>query len=399
MDPEPPERLTSSDLKGSINPGHDDLHSFIWKITSRCNLNCTYCFVYNSVDQLWRQQPPRMSDDTARQTARRVREYLEARGKHDVMIIFHGGEPMIGGVRALSRLVQIIDEELPADNFKVSLSMQTNLLLFDDEVGAFLLERDIRVGVSIDGPPEVNDRFRVDHQGRPSSVTLTRKLDLISAPRYRRIFSGFLCVVDVTASPVDVLDYLASWNPPAIDFLLPHQNHDRPPPGKQSDLEAVPYGTWLCAAFDRSLQLKSRPQIRIFDTLLRLMAGYPSLVETFGLQPNTLVVVETNGDIEAVDTLKTTYEGAASLNMNVFVNSFEQAVLAPIIQNRRNGLSNLCQTCKECGIVRICGGGYYPHRYSSTNGFMNPTVYCSDIKLLTKHIYTCVKSELQTADL
>ena len=72
-------------------------HTFIWKIASRCNLNCSYCFVYNMADQRWREQPAFMSDAVARQTAARVREHCQKHDKRDVSIVFHGGEPLLGG--------------------------------------------------------------------------------------------------------------------------------------------------------------------------------------------------------------------------------------------------------------------------------------------------------------
>ncbi len=72
-------------------------HTFIWKIASRCNLNCTYCFVYNMADQRWREQPAFMSDAVARQCAVRIREHCLKHDQRHVSIIFHGGEPLLGG--------------------------------------------------------------------------------------------------------------------------------------------------------------------------------------------------------------------------------------------------------------------------------------------------------------
>lgn len=372
------------------------LTSFVWKIASRCNLDCSYCFVYHSVDQRWRSQPKLMSDDVARQASRRLREHLLAHGREHATVIFHGGEPLLGGATRIARLVSIIDEELPSTDFEISLAIQTNLLLFDREIGDLFSERDIQVGVSVDGPPAVNDKHRVDHRGRPSSPELERKLALLTT-EYGNVFSGFLSVIDIEASPVEVVDYLASWSPPAIDFLLPHRNHDSPSISNGEGTEFAPWGEWLCAAYDRSLSLERRPQIRIFDTLLRLMAGRPSLVESFGLQPSTLAVIETNGAIEGVDTLKTAYEGAADLGMSVFANTYDEAARSDAVQARRHGVDNLCAECRECPMVHVCGGGYFPHRYSSENGFQNPSVYCADIQRVIQHVLRSVVDELRQA--
>src|SRR4051794_9217622 len=83
-------------------------HSFIVKVASRCNLNCSYCFVYNREDQRWRHQPPLMTPATARRVAERVREHCAKNGKSDPTIIFHGGEPLVGGVEHLRAITTAI---------------------------------------------------------------------------------------------------------------------------------------------------------------------------------------------------------------------------------------------------------------------------------------------------
>src|SRR4051812_26690166 len=87
-------------------------HTFLWKVASRCNLNCTYCYVYNSADRRWSRQPKLMSEKVARQVAVRLREHLEAHGKTDATVNFHGGEPLLGGIDHLRMLVGVIEEEL-----------------------------------------------------------------------------------------------------------------------------------------------------------------------------------------------------------------------------------------------------------------------------------------------
>ena len=109
--------------------------------------------------------------------------------------------------------------------------------------------RNASIGISLDGPPEINDRSRVDHAGRGSSARVEKSLELLSIEPYRKSFAGFLVVVDVEADPLDVYRYLASFNPPSIDFLLPYDNHTRRPRGKEQFDNTV-YADWLLAIFD-----------------------------------------------------------------------------------------------------------------------------------------------------
>jgi uncharacterized protein len=62
---------------------------------------------------------------------------------------------------------------------------------------------------------------------------------------------------------------------------------------------------------------------------------------------------------------------------------------------RQAGISGVSDTCKKCSLVSICGGGYYPHRYSEKNGFNNPSVYCTALTNLITHIQGRIKRDLE----
>jgi uncharacterized protein len=371
-------------------------HTFILKVASRCNLNCTYCFVYNLADSRWQQQPALMSRDTAWQAVSRIREHCEAHEKKTVSVIFHGGEPLLGGVKHLRELSEVVDDVFHDSGIMPTIGLQSNGLLFTSEVGDLLLQKHASMGISIDGPPEINDLYRLDHSGRPSSTKLEEKLHLLLSDRYRPLFSGFLCVINVSADPLAVFRYLDSFNPPDIDFLLPYDNYDRRPRGKEN-FDATPYADWLIKIFDYWFERKLSTKIRIFDSFIRLVLGAQSLVESIGLEPVDLIVVETNGDIEGVDSLKGTYEGATCLGLNVFDHDFDIASQHIAVRNRQMGSDALCQKCQACQVLCFCGGGYLPNRYSAERGFDNPSIFCTDLEKLIRHIHSRVSCAMQEA--
>jgi uncharacterized protein len=369
-------------------------NSYAWKIASRCNLNCSYCYVYNRGDSRWRLQPHFMSEEVATQTAVRIREHCRAHNQEDVGIIFHGGEPLLGGVDHLDKLTHIITREINECGLNVSISMQSNGLLLDSAIGDFLLSRGVSVGVSVDGPAAANDVYRVDHSNRPTSARLEAALKVLTESIYRPIFGGFLCVINPRTNPEEVIDYFLSYDPPGIDLLLPLDNHDRKPVGKEENWLLTPYGDWLISAFDRWVQSGTHTRIRLFNSIIRLLCSDHSLVETVGLDPIGYVMIETNGDIEALDALKSSFNGASRLGNNVFEHDFDTVARNQAIQTRQHGLAALCQTCQECPVVRFCGSGYLPHRYSAAKGFDNPSVYCADLEKLIRHIHAALKKEL-----
>jgi uncharacterized protein len=335
-----------------------------------------------------------MSEDVIRRTAQQMREHCEAHNVPRAAVNFHGGEPLLGGVAYLRQVIDIIDEVFIGSNTNLDLGIQSNGLLFTPEIGDLFLERDISLGISLDGPPEINDLNRIDHRGLPSTKQLEEKLVLLTSARYEAIFGGFLSVINPFVDPLAVIQYLLSFNPANIDFLLPLNNHDSRPAGKENDLHTTSYADWLIPIFDHWFYSGSNTRIRIFDSIIRLVCGSSSLVEAIGLDPVSLVVIECNGSIEAVDTLKTTFEGATKLNYSIFEDDFDTVAQDIAVRNRQIGAEALCQTCRQCPLLDVCGGGYLPHRFSAKRGFDNPSVYCSDLQKLIGHIYAAVAGEL-----
>jgi uncharacterized protein len=356
------------------------------KIASRCNLNCTYCFVYNRGDTRWRAQPKLMDVETAKRAAHRIVEHCQLHNKQSISIVYHGGEPLLVGLDHLAQLTNAITSILAPAGIESRMGMQSNGLLFTKDIGDFMLANRLTIGISIDGPPHINDRHRVDLLGRPSGRRLEEKLRLLLSDQYRSLFTGFLLVVDVSTDPVEVFDYLASWQPSGIDFILPYDHHDRLPPGKPGFTDA-PYGEWMIKLFDHWFDSGGVVRIREFDSILRLILGGHSLVESIGTGPVDLLVIETNGDLEAVDSLKAVFDGATVLGLNVEVDSIDAAAAHVDVLARHAGAAALCETCQDCEIVNVCGGGYLPNRYGRGQGFLNPSVYCHDLQNLIGHIH------------
>lgn len=366
-------------------------NTFILKIASRCNLDCSYCYVYNSIDASWRTQPPFMSASVAYQTAVRIREYCEENAMPSVVVNCHGGEPLLGGEKHLATVFSAIREGFAESKVFVSSAVQSNGLLFTDAIGEALLAHEVGLFLSVDGPPDLNDRHRVDHRGLPSSSHFEQTMQSLMTPAYRTLFEGFLCVVDPTFPPVTVLDYLLSYDPGVIDFLLPLANHDRPPP---HPVEA--YGDWLCACFDYWFASNSKTRIRSFDSIILQLCSHAG-ASRGGLGYADAIVVETDGTIEADDTIKSTADGGARLGLNVFEHSFSHAANHPLIRTVQSGRSGLTGTCLECPVVNVCGGGHISHRYSTDRRFLNESVYCRALEQLILHIRAAILKELDEA--
>ena len=365
---------------------------FILKLHSRCNLACHYCYMYELADQTWRTRPIRMSSALVSVAATRIAEHARVHDLDVVRIIFHGGEPLLGGADPITEALRKIREAVDA-RVRVDAWVQTNGTLLDDETLDVLEEMSIRVGISLDGDIETHDRSRQYTNGRGSHVEVSKALQQLM--RRPTIYSGILCVVDLSADPIATYEALLRFSPPVIDFLLPHGNWSAPPPGRP-DSESAPYAEWLIPIFNRWYNATVREtRIRIFDEIIHLLLGGKSATEAVGLTPTSLAVIETDGSIEQSDALKSTYEGAAATGLHISRDSFDDALRLPQVAATQLGLSALNHQCLECSVHAICGAGLYAHRYRKGNGFRNRSVYCQDLYTLIMHIKTRLINDIR----
>ena len=366
---------------------------FVIKVHSRCDLACDYCYVYTMADQSWQDQPKRMSEATAQQVAFRIGEHVRLHDVPEIRVVLHGGEPLLAGLDFITWLVTAI-REAAGPGVGVRPRVQTNGIRLDEEFLSAFRRLGIGVGVSLDGPAAAHDLHRKFRDGRGSHTAVAAALALLASPRYRDVFSGLLCVIDLRNDPLATYQALLAYGPPKVDFLLPHGTWDAPPFGRVADPAQTPYADWLIAIFDDWYQ-RPRTRVRLFEEIIRALLGGTSGAESIGAAPVNVVVVETNGDIEQVDTLKAAFHGAPHTGLHVARDSFEDALRLPEIAARQMGVRALCAQCQECRFSQACGGGLYAHRYRAATGFANPSVYCPDLMRLIDHIRETVQADVK----
>jgi uncharacterized protein len=357
---------------------------FVIKVASRCNLACGYCYEYFHGDESWRAQPKAMARDVLRKAAERIAFHASEHRLPRVSISLHGGEPFTVGLAALDDYVSVLKEVIEPICY-VDIGMQTNGTLYDDEAHAWALARHVGIGVSLDGPPQVNDARRPFHNGRGSTASVEAALGRLSGSR---VFNGILAVIDIASDPVTTLRYLGQWCPPTLDFLLPHGHWGKPPVGRTADIAGDPaYGRWLAAAFDEWWATPlAAIGVRTFEDIILRLFGRPGSSETLGTEPITLLTIGTNGAYEGVDTLKSAFPGAQVLGMHSATHSLDDVLRHRAVAARQAGVAALSATCQSCALVSVCGGGYLPHRLGPDGTFEHPSVYCSDLTFLIQRI-------------
>ncbi|MBO0881311.1 MAG: FxsB family radical SAM/SPASM domain protein [Mycobacterium sp.] len=371
---------------------------FIVKVHSRCNLACAYCYMYEMTDQSWRGQPMMMAEQVFDEVCRTIAGHVSRHQVPGVRLVFHGGEPLLVGDTALGWYARRAREVLEPVT-EVRLGMQTNGVLLDEPILAVCDRWDIRVAVSVDGDRNGHDRHRTYRRGAGSYDHVVQGISLLSEPHFTHLFSGLLCTIDIANDPIATYEALIGFDPPAVDFLLPHGNWTTPPPCKGEHPAATPYADWLLPIFDRWYGAPTlQTRVRLFSDVMALSLGGDRSSEALGLAPVQLAVFETDGALEQVDELKSAFAGATRLRAVVgTANRLDAAMTDPAIVARQIGLAALSDSCLACPVHRVCGGGHYVHRYRDGSGFRNPSVYCADLLKLISHIQARIHPDITTA--
>ena len=351
--------------------------ALIIKVASRCNLNCSYCFMYNLGDTTYKNQPKFMSSDTVDAILQKTKIYIQQFQKKQFSFIFHGGEPLLATKEFyksfISKANQLVKELNEVTFF---YDIQTNGVLIDEEWLNLFKHLNIHPSISIDGTEKAHDMFRVDHQGKGSYHKVLQNTQLIK--KHSNILD-IACVINVNEKPIDVYESFKRMKADTVNFLIPDYTHDNFPFNKQETRMA----DWLIEMFDIWVNDTNRYRIPMF---IGFMNRFMRIHES-ERNESTVLVIETNGEIEAVDSLKACGNGFTKTGLTIKHHNFNDIKTSPLGNLYfGNYTTKLCYQCSECPLQEICTGGRLVHRYSKKNGFNNPSVYCNDLISFIAHV-------------
>lgn len=351
-----------------------DIDTVLVKVASRCNLNCTYCYVYNMGDTAWQSQPKRMRLNVIDAVVAQVGRLSHSQVR-PLSVVMHGGEPLLLGLSQMRVFVEKLRGTLRSD---AGVHVQTNGVLLSDPFIELFAEQDVGISISFDGP--VHDTNRLDRGGRGSHDRVTDAIRRLGEhPAGRDIFGGLLAVVDPSSDPAAVYQEMKQTGAPSFDFLYRDGNHTTLPYGKR-DRTTTEYGEWMIGLADCYLADPNPPRIRILDDLMRLILGGSGQKEGVGLTDYGIIVVDTDGTLTKNDTLKVAYAGGD--RFADVQNILDVDLLDFLSEDNLRSYYALqeptSQTCRQCPERHVCGGGMPAHRWSEKNGYDNPTVFCAD---------------------
>ena len=360
------------------------LDTVLLKVASRCNIDCSYCYVYHQGDTNWQRMPKHMSPTTVDYVVRQMATLYEDQ-RHPFAVVLHGGEPLLLPRNILAALLEGLSDRLPPS---CGRAIQTNGILIDDELVELCLRTGTTLSVSLDGPADVNDVFRIGFGGEGTHARAVAGIERVQRhPEGNRVFTGTLCVVDPQSDPKKVYAFFKTLAVPSVDFLLKDGNYAKLPPGKAT-LDSTEYGDWLATLWDCYIGDPEPPRIRILDDFGRLLLGGTSAKEGCGERLFGIAVIDTDGTITKNDTLKSTYDGADRFEKtwSVANDSLSKVAASPAFMQYSQIQHPTGTVCQACSFLRVCGGGMPLTRWHPETGLANPSVYCADFKRVIGHI-------------
>lgn len=355
-----------------------------------CNLRCRYCF-YTEKEALFDgAEQYRMSDEVLEAY---IRKYIEAAPTQEVNFAWQGGEPTLLGVDFFRRAVEL--QKKYAGKKRITNSLQTNGILIDEEWGEFLARANFLIGLSIDGPQDIHDLYRVDRGENPTFEKVMKTMRILqeNTVRYNTLTS---VTPECAERPLEVYNFLKDTGTNFMQFIpiverVPDE-HSRelglelaePRPWESEDegevtdwtVEPEQYGDFLCEIFDEWVKNDvGETFVQIFDVSLAGWVGQDPPLCNFSEKCGNAMIIEHNGDLYSCDHF--VYPGHRL--GNILEDPVEEMVTGePVRRLGEFKKEGLPQKCRDCEVLFVCHGGCPKNRFTRTEDGENGLNYLCD---------------------
>jgi uncharacterized protein len=360
-----------------------------------CNLDCKYCFYLEKENLYPGRHNWAMSDDVLESY---VRQYIQAQAAATITFAWQGGEPTLLGVEFFRKVIEL--QRKHANGKRIANAFQTNGVLLNDYWAEFLVENGFLVGLSIDGPRELHDCYRVNKGGEPTFDIVMRGIAYL---KKHGVEFNTLTVVNRRNSyhPFEVYRFLREIGSGYMQFIPiveriasspgPDGLYLISPTWKSSaevsewSVEPLQFGRFLCAIFDEWVrQDVGRYFVQIFDVALESWYGIPQGICVFRETCGGALALEHNGDLYSCDH----FVYSENKLGNIMETPLESLVNSS--QQRRFGGAkrhSLPRYCRECEVRFACNGECPKHRFLQTpEGEPGLNYLCAGYKLFFNHV-------------
>jgi len=337
-----------------------------------CNLDCEYCFYLDREADPYKALPARrMSAETLE---RIVDTYLFYSYPQSVFA-FQGGEPTLAGLDFFEKLVRL-QQQYGRNGQAVSNSLQTNAVLLDKNWCDLFRTYNWLLGVSLDGPEEINDRYRFNKQGRG---TWKRVMESVELLKREKVEFNILCVLSQAnvERPKELYRFYRSIGIDNVQFI-PLAEFDGAGNPLPFTITPEQYGRFLCEVYELWWPERRKVRIRIFDNIAEALAGQKPGNCTMHETCDSYVVVEYNGDVYPCDFF---VEGGWKLG-NITLDSWAEIARRTRRYRFASQKTLPHPDCQVCEYQRICHGGCPKFRHGPHRRFEDLDYFCQAYKMI-----------------
>jgi uncharacterized protein len=360
-------------ILGDGSGGTPRISSLLIKPASAlCNLDCAYCFYLDREADPYRDLPVRrMSLDTLE---RLVDGYLFYSYPQSVFA-FQGGEPTLAGLEFFRRLIEW-QKQYGRDGQSVSNALQTNAILINEEWCGLLRDYNWLLGVSLDGPEPMHDRYRRDRGGQGTWRKVMRGVETLKT---HKVEFNVLCVLSRAnvEQPRELYRFFRSIGVDNIQYI-PLAEFDGQGNPLPFTITPEQYGRFLLETFELWWPERRKVRIRVFDNIAEALAGHKPGNCTMHETCDSYVVVEYNGDVYPCDFF---VERDWKLG-NILEDSW------PEIARRRRRYEFASKKtlprpeCRVCPYDPLCHGGCPKLRHGPRRRFEDLDYFCPAYKMI-----------------
>ena len=327
------------------------LYVMLKPVGSRCNLACSYCYYRDKGNAL-------LSEELLEEF---IRQYIEAQTMPQVLFTWHGGEPLLRPISFYKKALEL--QHRYGHGLQIDNCIQTNGTLLTDEWCRFLHDNNFLVGISIDGPQELHDSYRLTHGGKPSWHEVMRGISLLQ--KHDVQWNAMATVNAANADhPVEFYHFFRNIGceflqfTPVVTSPTPLQKEGvlgmLPSPLHLEGVEGTQWGRFLCAVYDEWVHRDVGSLfVQIFEATLANWMGEP---------PGLCSMAPTCGHAAVMEADGTVYSCDHFVFPNYRLGNIRQQTITEMLYGERQrhfGLQKrdaLPRQCRECPFLSVCHG-------------------------------------------
>jgi len=392
--------------------GRRAYHAMIKPIGAICNLDCTYCYYLHKKELLGSDQKFRISDEILET---HIRQYIEGQDRNEVVFSWQGGEPSLLGIEFFERVMEL-EQKYKKPNQRVENDLQTNGTLLNDDWGIFLKKNGFLVGLSIDGPKQLHDLYRITSGGKPTFDKVFAASELLH--RHGVPFNTLSVINRLNAKkPLDVYRFLKNevrprqiqfipcvepkvfqliapqkWDPATLPVEGSPEAHPGHPDSVVTDWSVDPddWGYFLCKVWDDWYRRDiGKVFVNHFENAVGQWRGMDAQMCVYHEFCGKGVAMEHDGNLYSCDH----YVYPEYKLGNIMEISSSRMVFSERQQNfGMNKFNSLPRQCQKCDFLFACNGECPKNRVIRTrDGEPGLNYLCNGLQKYWRHIDADVK--------